>query len=69
METSPDQRWAAQVAWMNATHELFLQGQLAQGRTTEEAYALLKKVWQREDQERLEAKRQMARILSRDRGR
>lgn len=62
---SPEVHWALAVEWQNAAYELFMEAQRSMGRTDEEAHALLKRIWEREDRERMEALRQSCLITSR----
>jgi len=60
-EISPETRWRAHVEWMDSSFELYMQYQLSRGRSRDDALALLKSIWKREDEERLEALRRVGR--------
>ena len=52
---NPEERWKANVEWMDRSFEIYMQNQLAQGHTEAEALSRLKAIWDREDEERLQA--------------
>jgi len=62
-----DDRWRLNVEWMDESYQLFMQNQLALGRSESEALALLKSIWAREDRERLEALRRVGQVTMRAR--
>lgn len=55
MPGDPNINWREYLDWMTASFELYIKAQKSLGLTEEEALAKLSKIWEREDQERLEA--------------
>lgn len=64
-EVSPEVRWSLAIEWQNAAYEMFMDSQRDLGHSDEEAHALLKRIWAREDEERLLSWARAGRITSR----
>jgi hypothetical protein len=50
-----EKRWQQNIEWMDRSFEFYLENQLAQGKTREQAFERLKSIWERESDERLAA--------------